>query len=456
MSRDVYIVHCIDTEGPLYESLDASFERLKEIFGIDMEPSMDNLKKIQNKEIDLKGAEDLAADAFAARRIETLGTWDQIDKVLDELMSKEFRNQLVDSGGNGWVYNWFCLDHAGFTGDNPRRRDAGFGNVYNHYHKKLREHKCENIDLLQFHYHPLPFNGAYNYAGTAYVNSNNLFQILAKRIIDCHAFPSAYRAGMEAERPDSHWFLEQWIPFDYSCNSYRKENIERQPDLRDGRYGDWRRATKKWRPYHPSHDDYQTEGNCHRWITRCLSLDSRLIKLEAGDVEQAFIQAREGEPAILSFSNHDFRDMREEVRYAQNLIRHAAEKYPDVRFHFCNAVEAMQKAENLVLEYPKLNFQMHRENNCAWIRIKADNTIFGTQPFFVFKTTSAQYFWDNLDYGEQPGEWSYVFDDKTFHIDTIEQIAAAANSPSGMTEIVLYDVKKEKIEHDYIVYADKK
>ena len=37
MQKDkiVYIVHSIDTEGPLYESLEAKFERIKDLFGID-------------------------------------------------------------------------------------------------------------------------------------------------------------------------------------------------------------------------------------------------------------------------------------------------------------------------------------------------------------------------------------------------------------------------------------
>ena len=30
----VYIVHAVDTEGPLYESLKAKFEKIKNIFGI--------------------------------------------------------------------------------------------------------------------------------------------------------------------------------------------------------------------------------------------------------------------------------------------------------------------------------------------------------------------------------------------------------------------------------------
>ncbi len=450
MSKDVYIVHCIDTEGPLYESIDASFKRLKEIFGVDLAASKENLKRLQNKEIDLNGVEDLVADAFAEKRIQTLGTWDQIDNILDELMSKEFRERLLDSDGNGWVYNWFCLDHVGFTGNNPRRRDAGFGNVYTHYYSKLYENKSEKIDLLQFHYHPLPFNGAYNYAGTAYVNSNNIFQILARRIIDNHSFPAAYRAGMEAERPDAHWFLEQWIPFDYSCNSYYKMNEERQPDLREGRYGDWRRATKKWHPYHPSYEDYQLPGSCHRWITRCLSLDSRLVKLGLEDVRQAFIQAEEG-PTILSFSNHDFRDMREEIEYVRLLIQRVSKEYPDVKFHFSNAVTAMQKAENLLPESVGLEIRpcIDEEHDSAIFYIKAKNHIFGTQPFFAFKTISGQYMWDNLDYGESLNMWSYVFDDKTLNISAIQQVAVAANSPSGVTEILIYHVKTGCIEKYY-------
>ena len=30
----VYFCHCIDTEGPLYESLKAKFQRVKDIFNI--------------------------------------------------------------------------------------------------------------------------------------------------------------------------------------------------------------------------------------------------------------------------------------------------------------------------------------------------------------------------------------------------------------------------------------
>lgn len=448
MDKKVYVVHCIDTEGPLFESTEATFERLKEIFGFDIEPSKENILKIQNQEIDFNGKEGLIADAFANKRISTLGTWNEIDDVLDIIMDDKFRKRIPDSNGNGWVFNWFCLDHVGFKGKNPRRRDAGYGNIYEHYYSVLKANNSLDKDLLQFHYHPLPFNGHFNYCGTAYVNSNNIFEILAHRIIDNEMFPASYRAGMEAERPDSHWFLEQWIPFDYSNDSYIKANEDRQPDLRDGRYGDWRHASMKWKPYHPSHDDYQSEGNCHRMLTRCISLDSRVAKLELEDVRDAFKQAMDGEDAIIAFANHDFRDMRDEVNRAMDLIGTVSKEYPEVKFEYSDAISAFVRTEKI--EPKEIDLIMTKEVNnltdtCV-IRIKSNDILFGTQPFFCFKTKEGNYYWDNLDYGEKKGTWSYVFDDKTLNWSNIDIIGLASNHYDGMTEIVKMDNKNNTMK----------
>lgn len=447
MSNKVYVVHCIDTEGPLYESMEATFSRLKEIFGINLEPTKDNLLKIQNQELDLGGREALVSDAFAHKRIATLGDWTQVDEVLDIIMDDTFRKRIPDSYGNGWVFNWFCLDHAGFNGKNPRRRDAGYGNVYEHYYSKLRQNGSLNKDLLQFHYHPLPFNGHFNYCGTAYVNSNNIFEVLAHRIIDNEMFPAAYRAGMEAERPDSHWFLEQWIPFDYSNDSYIKSNDDRQPDLRDGRYGDWRHASMRWKPYHPSHDDYQIEGNCHRMLTRCISLDSRVAKLELTDIRDAFRQANEGEDSIIAFANHDFRDMREEVNRAMDLIAQVSSEYPEVEYIYSDAISAFRNEEKLITKEVDFNVSLKIDKavDACVVRISTESEIFGTQPFFAIKTKEGRYLWDNLDYGEKKGTWSYVFDDKTINWSMVDTIGLASNHYDGNTEIVKISARDRKI-----------
>lgn len=445
MSKDVYIVHCIDTEGPLYESLGASFDRLKDIFGIEMEPTRENMRKLQNQELDLGGQEELVADAFAQKRINTYGSWTEIDAMLNVIMEEDFRKRLPDSDGNGWVFSWFPLDHVGFTGKNPRRRDAGYGNIYTHY---LEEHKHHlGDDILQFHYHPLPFNGDYNYGGTTYVSSDNLFTILAHRILDNHMFPCAYRAGYEAERPDSHWFLEQWIPFDFSCNSFRKEDLERQPDLRNGRYGDWRHATRHWHPYHPSHDNYQLEGNCRRWISRCLSIDSRLVKMNLADVRQAFVEAEENHPSIMAFASHDFRDMRREIGIVTEMIKEVKKEFPDVRYHYASAIEAMRKAEHLAYKKCGLSAEIRKTENGGLLHIKAEDDIFGVQPFLALKTKSNQYLWDNLDMGETGREWTYCFDANTLLIDAVEEIGIAANSSYGISEVLILNPASNKSQH---------
>ena len=53
--KNLYIVHCIDTEGPLDEDLYATFERLEHIFHLKFKPSFETLKKLQNAEINLLG-----------------------------------------------------------------------------------------------------------------------------------------------------------------------------------------------------------------------------------------------------------------------------------------------------------------------------------------------------------------------------------------------------------------
>ncbi len=147
----VHIVHCIDTEGPLYESLSATFERLKEIFGIEIEPSSANLRKLQNKEIDLGGKEGDVAKVVDPKLLSYNDSWDKVDNMLSKIMSHEYRNTVKDSFGNGWVYNWFCMDHVGFK-INPRRRDIGYHNIYDHYLEVIKNTKSVQ-DGIHFHHH---------------------------------------------------------------------------------------------------------------------------------------------------------------------------------------------------------------------------------------------------------------------------------------------------------------
>ena len=47
--KKLYIVHCIDTEGPLNETLEATFERIKHIYHIDLKPNERNTQKTSKR-----------------------------------------------------------------------------------------------------------------------------------------------------------------------------------------------------------------------------------------------------------------------------------------------------------------------------------------------------------------------------------------------------------------------
>ena len=65
MTKEVYFVHAVDTEGPLYESLDAKFDRIKNIYNVDIKiKSEENLNKLRNKQIPLNGKETEIADKW--------------------------------------------------------------------------------------------------------------------------------------------------------------------------------------------------------------------------------------------------------------------------------------------------------------------------------------------------------------------------------------------------------
>jgi len=202
MEKIIYIVHCIDAEGPLSESIEATFERIYTAFGIKIEPSYENLKKLQNKELYLSGKEEAVANLVSPEKLNNSDSWNKIDINLEEITTDEFRNEFVDSFEGGWIYNWFCLDHVGFTGENPRRRDIGYHNIYDHYKSYMEHNNCSK-DMIQWHFHPPSLLKDAHRSGTSYVSSSLPFEILSRKIIDRLWFPTAFRPGFHTERPDS-------------------------------------------------------------------------------------------------------------------------------------------------------------------------------------------------------------------------------------------------------------
>lgn len=431
----LYVVHCVDTEGPLAEGLEATFERLRSIFGVELAASEENLGKLQRGEIDL-GERTAAVRRLLAPQLQGYNrNWAEVDAMLARVTSPCFRERRPDSAGCGWVYSWFCLDHVGYQ-INPRQRDLGHHKVWDHYRELLQRPENRG-DRTFFHYHPLPYNRMAHSCATWYLNQNHLFEILARKVIERQSFPTVFRPGFHVTRPDSNLFLEQWIPFDFANQATEAE--EDQPDLTGGRFGDWRRAPRTWGGYHPSHDDYQTPGACRRWIFRCLNLEARLRRLTPEDVEQAFAQAGQEGSAVLAFTNHDFRNMEPEVAAVREMIAAAAARRPGVRFRYVDALTAVRRHLGFT-SVPPLGLKValsRSPSGSMELSIRSDAQLFGPQPFLALRDTEGGYFYDNLDFGLDGTSWHYTFDWQTFLPERIESIGVAAPGAQGQVELAL-------------------
>lgn len=438
MSKDptVYIVHCIDTEGPLYESVEATFERLHVIFGIDLPPSRETLQKLQQCQIPLGGQEPEVAKVVAPHLIEYNDTWAKIDSMLERIGSATFRNAVPDSTGSGWIYNWHCIDHVHYQ-INPRRKDIGYHNIFDHYASFIKQTRAP--DAIHWHFHPSHPSSASHDSATWYLRDTKFFDCIVRRLIDRNWFPSVNRAGFHTERPDSHWLLEQWMPFDISNQSC--DHPGEQADLSGGRFGDWHRAPRDWSVYRPSPDDYQVPGNCRRYIARCLNVGTRHRLLDEAEMRKAFDRARHHGTTLLGFTDHDFRDIGRDVDFVRDLLKRVTPDYRDVRFRYAEAREAMNYAIFGVCEPPSSNILkaeiIPAANKQTYVlSVEASAPIFGPQPFLALRTKCGDYHYDNFDFQEPFRKWTYVFDNLTFPLASLDAIVIATNDRKGFPHIV--------------------
>lgn len=439
MKGTVFLVHCVDTEGPLYESLETTFQRLKENFQLNFEPSLDILQKLRRKEIPLDGKEDAVLDFVRPEQINYNNSWEKIHQMHKVLMSPKVRSKFLDSWGEGYRFNWFCMDHVGYL-ENPRQRTMGFHAVFSEYQQILKKYNATE-DRIYWHYHPMSFTRQAHRSGTNYSFSNLHNEILARRIIDHKWFPVANRAT-SAEHMDSSLWLEQWMPFDFANHNMennigleKHEAAGRVP----GRFGDWRSASTDWRIYNPSVWDSRKPGSLKRYIARCLNLNCRHSNIDEYELRKAFLAANTTEEDILvSVTNHDFRDMVTETIWFIELVQKVSNDFPNVKIKWANAVEAMRA----VLKMQKTNppsLSLKIENNL--LHITSDKQIWGPQPFLAIRTKEGNYYHDNFII-DSDTDWTYAFDYDSILLDAIDSIGVATNDLVGNTVIAVCNLSE--------------
>jgi len=433
---ELLLVHCVDTEGPLDETLEATFARLEDIYGIAVEPTVSNLRKIQQKKASFipRDLTELAAKTFSQENLSYLRTWGEVDEMLQSYFSNEFRSRLVDDFGGQIATSWFVMDHEDYK-PNPRNKAIGQGVVHEKYADFLLRHPSVR-DEIQYHFHPSSISGNPVGAGTSFANSlPRLTSDLAMRLITFQWFPSTFRPGFHSVRPDSHLWLEQWFPFDFSNQAY--ETSENQPDLSHGRFGDWRRAPRTWRGYRPSLADHQLPGSLDRTVFRCLNVGTRLRELQDQHITQAFIEAKDQGSAILAFTNHDFRDIREDVSNVVSDVKRVQRVFPDVKVRFANASDAARQHLMLGEEVPHLEVVLD-ENR---LLVTTNQTqLHSHQPFLAIKHRHGAFLHDNFDQLDGVNTFCYTFDLQTIPLNLVETIGVAVVGKNGKTATALVNL----------------
>lgn len=418
----VLLLHAVDTEGPLFESAAETVARVNRIAGLELPVAAATLAGLLDGRIHLGAAQGVVDNVLRYSRF--LGDWGAVRGMLARIMSPDYRRAHADSDGRPWVYNWHVMDHIGYE-VNPRRRDIGYHNVFDMYRELIEGSE----DELGFHFHPDHYYAHAHLCGTNYNTSRHLFEILARRLVDRSWFPRSYRAGFHTERPDSHLFLEQWIPHDFSNQAIAGDaSTAGQLDLADHRFGDWSRAPTPWGYYHPQHDDYQRPGNCRRRIFRCLNIGTRHRCITEQEVQRAFEQVREeGRDVVVAVTNHDFRDMAPDVEWLKQQFDAAAER---TKIGWRSATIGDTYAPWSAAP-PRSNCSLQRDGRLSRLAIEYSEAIFGPQPFLAVKLVNERYHHVNLDIVEPFRRFSYVFDENTVPVEQVEAIVVGTNDRHG-------------------------
>lgn len=417
--KKLYVVHCVDAEGSLYESLSATFERLRKIGIYGLSETEETIHKLQRQGLDLGGREAEIASFLAPHRLNYMDNWNKLEKMIRKVTSQKFRSKYLDSLRQPYKFSWFIMDFVGFK-TNPRRRPEGFHVMWDWYNGLLKNQTFG--DGFFWHFHTVPATREGTEYNPCWTNNDYHEQVLCRRIIERDWFPSVFRSGASIEGLDLSFWLEMFIPFDFSNSSvpvrFNEERI----------HGDWRNAPTDWSGYHPNFYDYRIPGTMRRSIFRCLEIDNGRHRLNKNDVIGAFEQANKGNPAVLAFSNHDRRDMEPEIDYMHNLLTACSQNYPEVEWSYQNALDAVRLTKRLNTCHGN-NLYLSKKKGLLWI--SSEVPTFCLLPFVAVKDKSGIFYRDNPMQESANRKWVY----KIRHPEKAEIIGVAVTYPDGSVEI---------------------
>ncbi|KAA3610414.1 MAG: T9SS C-terminal target domain-containing protein [Calditrichaeota bacterium] len=311
------------------------------------------------------------------------------------VMDPAFRAELVDSYGQPMKMTWWMM--AGNIFRYATNNNMPVPNIMTLY--LMKKYHGENViatgDELSLHYHTFYWSD-YDKDGLYFWNQSKTFLeslddfevTLAQFLLEEQVFPVSFRSGWHYMDNDwQHYLDEKVLPYSMH-NDYPSKRTEDSEPI-DNIF-DWSQAPSQFVPYHPAKDNYQVPGDGPGWQVRSASFQRTKANNLMDDV---FAAANQGTDQVACFWAHlPESDFPENMQIIDSLAHKAAAKYPDVKFQYCTAIEAMQLWRGSIDSIaPVLQFSQEQVGESVYFTIQSNETIFQTRPFVAVKNIYEEY-----------------------------------------------------------------
>ena len=310
------------------------------------------------------------------------------------VMDMDFRDKMKDSFGTPMKLTWWMM--AGNIFRYATNTNVPIPNTMTMYLMKKYHGEVANQvgDELTLHYHTFHWSD-YNNDGLWYWNQAKTFNecqddfdfTLSQFLLEEQVFPVSFRSGWHYMDNDWQAYLNDILP--YSMHNAYPSKKTRDTEPYDNMI-DWSQAPSEFIPYHPSADNYQVPGNTAGWNLRSAYLNTVQWKHL---MDTVFAAAARGQDQVACFWGHlPENDFVENLEIMDSLAHKMEDKYSEVRFRYCTAIEAMQRWQNATdSTAPEIEIIEERTGNKIYYNITSNEPLFQPQPYVAIKNIYREY-----------------------------------------------------------------